>query len=296
MAGEDRENRDFEEGLERLARRRTIERLGWQGQTGSELRRKARGTEAGLDVSGLVNRLIEEEFVIDEKRAAVAADLSTELHKRFKLKGLAVVLFGSSVTGGVKTREVMGVPDREPDFDWGVVFDRSDVIPDGDSEELRIKIRDFGNKQLSKLSAKYGIYPPIKGCPVKNPTKEWSWNYRNADEARLDMLNIKHFSLSDRIPLFFYPSFPREINEHNRSVILEALAKIATYDIRTWKMLSESFLVVWEFLYKLKDKHLLDLHQLPKSRDALLAERVAGVSGTVMSKRMRDLILATGVV
>jgi len=169
MAGEFREDEsDFKKGLVRLATRKTIERMGRKSRMGSELRRGVRREISAEDVPGLVTRLIEDEFVIDEGRALVANDLATELREHFDFEGLAVVLMGSAVHGGVKTRELVGIPDINPDFDWGIIMNEIKIGADK-FITIREQIRDYGNDLLGPISIRHGITPPLHGCRVINP-------------------------------------------------------------------------------------------------------------------------------
>ena len=294
MAGEDQEKGDFEKGLVRLVRRRTIERRGPKGKSGLELRREVKEEIMGLDIPGLLDRLVEDEFLIDEKRAAVATDLSEEIQKKFNLPGLAVVLMGSAVHGGQKIRELMKVEDAYADFDWGIVLEKFDM-PFSDFFKLRTNISDFGIEQLDILSQRHGIKPALHSCRTLNPVDEWVWNYSSVDDARYKMLETKQFFIGDKEQLFFCPSFPAWVNESNRHFFLSALTIFASHDWDRWVELSSSFIESWGGVHNLRRKHFLGLENLVGwERDQKIALRLSDLSKDLMIGRMRELILATG--
>lgn len=301
MAGEDREKGDFEKGLERLAGRRTIESLGQKGQTGPVLRKQVKEEALRLDVPRLINGLVEKQFVIDEKRAAVAADLSIELQEHFGregIRGLAVVLLGSAVHGGVLTRRMMGTK-KSGDFDYGIILDGKDI----DMKKfrgIRREMRDYVTDRLTQLSEKYEIWPALERCVEMNPLNRWAWNLVSLTEVMTEFHRRDKFEYDDPMYLYFFPSFPAKNNQRNRELMLEGFSRLARLDRGKWQQLTASFIEGWQGMHKIEIKHLTDVDEESllvediRRRDIELIRNVGGSSQFQMGKRMEELILATG--
>lgn len=187
----------------------------------------------------MADRLMEEEFVMHEESVQIVEDLQKKVEAAFPDWGVSLVLLGSSVGGGAETRKVFET--ATDDLDLGMLTD----LPVGREEGG--KISTFLRKELE--GQEHGLHL----CPADNPVEFRAVNLKSEDEA-LALLG-ENFKAS-KVNLYFVPSFPKEVNEQNKGMILSALTKLASTDPDQWVKVRDALVKDWEKKHHLKPKHL----------------------------------------
>lgn len=245
----------------------------------------------------LCQRLIEDELLIDEDFAELADSLGKQLREKFDLPGLALVLIGSGVHGGLQLRKLFST-EGSSDFDWGVVSDRdfADIkLDDPNSLDHIVEFVKMGVKAYAAVKDR-----ELHSCESMNGFEVHEQNILSVQDLLSSILKMKpheYATLSTQLVFYFQPSFPAEINQRNQEFILNTLRILANADHRKWSTLVSSMVESWKGLHLVKRKHVgrsnykINSDELENKKHADL--KIS--SAEAMSQRFREMLDTTGV-
>lgn len=278
-------NRD----LQRIIRRGAIRRGIKKSNSLNEIIDATRKFEDQFEVKKRTKKLINEDFSIDEEKRNVARRLREHLVAGgVERRGFAIVILGSAIHGGNMVRKlVMGKKnyfDPNSDIDLGILADEMDASFANDITEKAMLF--FRNEKRFKL------------CLYMNPSKLKSSNIGSVKDA-IEILNqvnkIGSVTKFDPLLLFFEPSIPPEINQNNRSLILEALSIIYQKDKRKWSNICRSILSGWKEIHYIEYKHIQDPTYSNNRIDDVIKAKVVRYSNRHMLIAMENLLMSTKV-
>lgn len=288
-----REANRWKGDVKRLVRRKMISET--RAASLSSLKRQVRKRENDLGVDQSLDELASGELIIDPKMVQVAEFLSGNLRERFpEVEG--VVLLGSSVHGGSKIREFTG--NTEPDLDWGIVTDR--IIEPARAKEINAE----AEKQKEEIVARFGLDEGFHLCPTANPIQYRVLNLHDPEQI-VELFRLRHMTDSEgrgsaamqllpgrQAVLYLQPSFPPEVNEGNREILLEGLRELARRWPSLWENSIHEILIAWKNSHKLKDKHF---KTAGRGKDRELVYKVIDESSSwIMGKSLEQLLWSTG--
>ncbi|MBI2596126.1 hypothetical protein HYW46_05340 [Candidatus Daviesbacteria bacterium] len=284
--------------FKRLIRRAAISKQLPKQQSLNKIIDEVRRYEEKIGLDKLADALIEEEVTIHPKMAGVANFAFEILSKKYP-EIQAVVLLGSSIHGGAMVREASGSI-KEPDFDWGIITDKS--ISDGKAVEIQEELK----KYLPYIIRKLGFNETFHLCFAANPL----WFRSISVKKQSDLENLLSYGQplpSDPLPpfsqgktldpqqtavFFLSPSFPPEINQQNREFLFGALRELAQTQREIWKIVVVKIHEEWSFVHGIRHKHF----ELPREKDQAIAINVVYSFGAdnLRAKVMWELLKATG--
>lgn len=279
--------------VKRLIRRKMISET--RAASLPSLKRQVRKRENDLGVDQSLDELASGELIIDPRMAEAAGFLSDNLRVRFpEIEG--VVLLGSSVHGGSKIREFTG--DSEPDLDWGIITNRfldPNTAADINSEAEKLK---------DEMASRIGLGEKFHLCPTANPIQYRALDLSSADQV-VGLFKNRRIADKDgrtstdiqllpgrQAVLYLQPSFPTEVNEKNKEILLDGLRQLAKTNRDLWENSIHEILIAWKASHKLKSKHFNKATEL---KDRELVRRVTEeISSWIMGKSLEQLLWATG--
>ncbi len=271
----------------RLIRRSEISRQLGSKLPGDEIRGAVREHEKSLNVSQLTEGLVSEVFVVSLTTEKIATELFEELKTEFDFLD-AIVLLGSSAHGGAFVREAVKADADEHDLDWGIVVK-------GSVEATKIiALYDKAVGLLPKIGKNYGKEDDYQSCWLYNPKMYFVKKLTSLDQA-MELLSRSKNSddfVSNRIPLYFSPSIPENVNIDNRNLILESLKVMYKKDKAGWKFLISEISSHHNNNHHLKTKHFISENSRT-NRDIKIRDRVVSQSRDVMTKTMHELLKST---
>lgn len=298
-------SQDWRHDFKRLIRRGRIEKELGNSKSLREIIGKVREFEDRVGLDQLIESFISNEIIVDPVMAEVA-NYVFEVVSQKHPEVLAVVLLGSSVHGGAKVRELTET--SEPDLDWGIIT-QEPIRP-----KLAEVIENTAKAHLPEIIKKFNLNPEFHFCVMINPARDaHSHNFfpglrsttaKNPEHLK-DILTGKKPGQSfdsltswlkldpaDIAVLYLQPSFPPEVNQHNRAMLLEALKLLARQDHKIWRATIERIMYSWRDAHGLKLKHFGS--QFKREKDLHLALRVSHDSASIMDAVMKELLEATG--
>lgn len=267
----------------RLIRRSTIQRKMRNSNSLRDVIAQTRAFENQNRVREEVEKLIKEEFSLDEEMISAATKLKRFLDTEVsKQNEFAIVILGSAIHGGAKIRSMM-VENGEDhndtsDLDFGILANNLDFLDE-----------DFVNKADNFLKKNSQLHV----CETASPILLKSTNIKSVEDAK-NRLEIMYKSKSayepEFIGLFFQPSIPPEVNQKNRKLIFEALHDIYQEDAEKWMDIFIVLLTFWKEMHNIKKNHLSYKRNSLNKIDHDLIEKVVKNSGKIMSYPMTELL------
>lgn len=273
---------EFSKNISRIFRRGEISKLGVHKRN---VRDFVRELEDKNNTSGLADELVSGDFFIDKKDAETANLLYRGLHEKFP-EVKAVLLLGSNVHGGKEIRAAFDTPDKS-DFDCGIVYALKEIHKSMDD----LKRREINNEAELLLKKK-----GIKLCSVNNPLfKAISDLYSEASaELALSEFTTMDLRKKEKNLMYFLPSFPKDINVRNKSLLLESLGRISMKDHNLWEKITNEILFQWSLVHRILPKHVryADPDKM-KERDLYLSGEIAQLSRELMPESLKIELLKT---
>lgn len=254
----------FKSGLKSVARTHSIHESLEQNTKLNldEIKSKSRETETKIVVAA--DRLIKDEFFLDDKTTMLVTKLQTEIKERFpKFNNLALVVAGSSLHGGRLIREALETTQYQ-DLDL-VLFCDSDTKP---TLSDTLPIKTYLDNRIKDIGKEFGFSKNFKLCHTINPGVYTYPNFHSANEV---LSLIEHgtsykidYKILDNITLAFFPSFPPDVNRNNQSQVLEALRFLYDKNPVNWKFVVNELTYHWKTYHKISLKHLLEKQAISK--------------------------------
>jgi hypothetical protein len=244
-----------------------------------------------LKNSHVFDRLLESEFVVSEQLSRVMELLQTSIREKFPhVTGLSLVLLGSGVHGGEHLRNISQNKNTD-DLDWAFVYTGQRL-----SHEIITDIKKTVDELLPSVLQQTNFEGELLGCDYYNGAE---FNYLMRDDQgwwfnEITRLANSPLSLEySEVLIAFYPSFPPEVNQQSREVILKALEKLYRTDEDTWEKFIRKFMGQWKQIHKVKAKHFHDDQLQANDKTTHMAIEVAGQSDQIMSASMESLLRGT---
>ncbi len=291
----ERPTTELEYLMERLKLRAFIQKSLYSGKSLKEIIGDGRiaRSEAAEEINLLANRYLSIELRAQKDVCLVLEELATYLREQFpQAQYLAIILLGSHA---VRTSDIRAFFTNElrGDLDWGLLCS---VDLDGDDIA---QIIEKAKQKLFQLVEENRMHSSFSSCAFTNP-KENVWkNLSDATDARdylLSMISENHQSKPSLFRCgvaYFFPSFPRENNEKNKQLIIEALEKFSVDDHESCERIVHALLREWERTISAKPKHFASYLTFNQSHDEKLRVQAANLLSNLMKDAFSKLLMAT---
>jgi len=283
---------ELSSNLEVIAKREKIAEALLKGKSLSETKALARNPEIGIKIKNIADILKKDEITVSKENQLIMENIQHQLVEKFpNIEGLSIILFGSSVHGGGMVRKELGTQ-AEQDLDIAFIID--DKI---NGRFHQINVRNYIDEILQKNYKK-----------ELHPTNIYTESLTSINDATKKLIATttieperKEYA-KEEILIYLFPSFPSEVNEKNRALLLEALNKIYKDNPSQWSKIKNEVLEIWERYHKLEPKHLIgkntklfykSQNQKEGQRGKILRENTSQISQFDMSVPMDKLIRGT---
>lgn len=257
-------NEGLIDNLNRYHRRHLIEEQLDKGETSqTAIKESVKQQELANqdELEKLYDDILHKEAILYPETVQVATELQTHLQSQFPDYTIAIILVGSSVTGGLQLRKLFlkhltpgEEITHEPDFDMVLGVQHKDSYEnDGgidlrDLEDMDQATSDFLDAKGIQLCAnlrpkKYAIQPLSPHLPLQEQEELVSEELHSVTET---------FSV---FSFLFAPSIPPEFNERNRNVFVKLLSKLYKEDSDEWNRICTYLIDELRAIHKLKKKY-----------------------------------------
>ncbi|MBU1457709.1 hypothetical protein KJ845_03320 [Patescibacteria group bacterium] len=245
------ENSQINTDLERILKRSQISKDIKDGMGLKHIKEDVRHSQPKQTSSDLIDKFTSEQHVILPEVQATLVKLGEIVQKKYpKITGLSLVPIGSSVNGGNTLRSLLGTL-QNSDLDLALLYDGTPP-----SLTKRTQIQNFLGEQFEIAKANTSLPYRFHLCPVVSISYNHTENLPNTNAALKRLLKASKDNSDHEILLYFYPSFPPEVNRDNLKHIFDALRLLNKISSSKWQSITDTILKRWRALYKIQDKHL----------------------------------------
>lgn len=248
-------------------------------------------------IQDTVVSLLEKPFLIDPVAKKLLDELVVELRNRFPDYEPTILIVGSKATGGSIFRRLLLGFNNE-DYDLVLLYSGLE------STALQHQVYDFVTEYIQK-----------QNHVVCDTINVWNYAYpnlKNVDEAQTLLLRFSELDFeswdmvwneSQTPPFILYclPSFPRETNQRNLALLLEAWQKLVSpppkSDTETeptplpeyLQSIRDKIRMTWQSVRFIEPKHLLEPNQSEYSDDYEKMEKVSRDTKWVLFQKLMGL-------
>lgn len=258
---------EFRQNFLKVLKREHISRAISDGKSLAEIKKSLRELTKTKEILDIVNNLLESPIIVEQRRAALANDMSIALKARFpSVPNLSVILMGSAVHGGGELREVMHNPGSS-DIDWALTCDNNSL----DNPDVRQRMMEVAEKCIEDKATTHGLEAGFHSCDSYNGGRYFRQNFTSADDCKTFIefsfisnitvparsLEMRANNAVERLVMFFQPTFPVEVGNSNREFIIAALQSLAQENPDLWKEVVKRMKSAWRQLHIIKAKHIM---------------------------------------
>jgi hypothetical protein len=247
--------------LEELAKREKVAEMfcyPLENKSFQDMRQKLKDSNVSEKALAIAERFANEISKVDKQTTCLIQDIYQQVEgELLKNSDIAFVILGSSASGGMLVRELMGTS-RKSDLDLGLVYNQ-DIVKQEDIKALE----NLVECHTEQLSTKHGFSHRFHLCLAARPSKHHAPNLHNTTEAYnlLDALldTVKYDNqrtAKEQLVMYLRQSIPFEINMRNKFYVYTALRQLHSNNPEKWDKAVELILTEWSQHHYLRGKHL----------------------------------------
>jgi len=252
------EPQDWAFESKRFLRRSNLERVrdNNHGIFPPDTRQEVRSHEARIDLDYHLSKLTGIEIFVDPRMDALASDVAQIVISKFGFAINAIVVQGSASYGGDFFRQATQA-EREPDFDWAILFQKGGLFNLGLNQLIARLATKTIERAMPKIAAKHGFSPSFHSCESVNPINYHTPSFQDAAQADEFVLSATNNPRKMQLmQLYFLSSYPSQVNEKNQALIMQSLEKLKQINYSAWAITVEKIIKNFKETRRLDEKHL----------------------------------------
>jgi hypothetical protein len=268
----------FGEDIHYVARRTYISDALDQSKNLDEIKNNVREKEAGHDLTGMIDKLINGE-TIEPRVEKMCTELLAEIQKKYPyVRG--IVVLGSASHGGGIIRSLVDID--ENDLDWGIIITQQKAreldIMKPELESLRKDADAFMNHN----SYTFGFNKRLESCEVFNP--------ESYVEPELDSFIVRFLLEREPRILVYYlqQTIPSELCQSNIALIKNELVNLKTQNSERYTKVCNVILQEWQEIHSIQEKHLTGF--LDDNRTHSILRKLGHASKFPMSDYLQEIL------